>query len=171
MSTQQLYTDIRQVVRDFTQGTTSRALAGQQFVDLLHEVDQAARKGDLSKIDKNRHMVLLLQHLSLVLHSPGTNWYRKLLGRGNLMLNAPPVLVMTGLDFSALSLPRFDLSRVMLIACNFDESDLRGARFVNCQLQGCSFRRADLSGGDFRKTTLYGCGFEDANTRNVRGLG
>lgn len=170
MKTQDLYVDIKQIISDYKQGLISRALAAQMLLDVLHEIDCAAKEERITKSDKNRHFVLVLQHLSLVQRSPGANSVRNRLSRANLLFNSHPTLVMTGLDFSGLTLPELNLSNLMLIACNFDEADLRGAKVNKAQLQGCSFRRADMSDADFRRSTFYGCGFEDANTRNTKGL-
>lgn len=170
MNIQDFYQELKQIVSDYVQRQSTRALAAQMLIDALCRVDAAAKAGEITKSDKNRHFVLVLQHLSLVLRSPGTNSLRNRLLHGNLLLNSRPILVITGVDFSGLSLPEFNISNAMLIACNFDEADLRGAKVGGCQLQGCSFRRADLSNADFRRSTLYGCGFEDANTRNTKGL-
>lgn len=165
-----LYTSLKQIVSDYSQGIISRALAAQMLLDILHDIDRSAKSGCMSKSDKNRHFVLVIQHLSLVQRSSGTNALRNRLLRANLLLNSRPVLVITGLDFSGLTLPELNLSKVILIACNFDETDMRGAKMIDVQFQGCSFRRADLSDADFRRSTFYGCGFEDASTRNAKGL-
>jgi uncharacterized protein YjbI with pentapeptide repeats len=170
MNIQNLYQELKKITSDYVSGQATRALAAQMLVDQLCRIDVAAKSSEIAKSDKNRLFVLVLQHLSLVQRSPGTNSLRNQLKRGNLLLNSRPILVITGLDFSGLSLPEFNISNAMLIACNFDEADLRGAKIANCQLQGCSFRRADLSNADFRRSTLYGCGFEDANTRSAKGL-
>ncbi len=170
MKTHDLYCDLKQIVSDYAGGITSRSLAAQMLLDILHNIDRSAKSGSIAKDDKNRHFVLVLQHLSLVQKSPGTNTFWNRLSRANLLLNSRAVLVITGLDFSGLTLPEFNLSRVMLIACNFDGADMRGVKMNAVQFQGCSFRRADLSSGDFRGSTFYGCGFEDANTRNAKGI-
>jgi hypothetical protein len=170
MNTNALFQELKQIVADYVKGESSRALAAQMLIDGLFRIDAAAKKGKISKSDKNRHFVLVLQHLSLLLRSPGTNSLRNRWGRGNLILHSRPVLVITGVDFSGLSLPDFNISNAMLIACNFDEANMRGTKIRYCQLQGCSFRRTDLSNADFRRSTLYGCDFEDANTRNAKGL-
>lgn len=170
MKKENFYSGLKQLISDFEQGTISRALAAHILLDSLHEIDHAARVGGISKIDKNRHFVLLLQHLSLLQRSPGINTLRNKFSRANLLLNSRPVLVITGLDFSGLTLPELAISKVILIACNFDETDMRGARLNDVQIQGCSFRRADLSDADFRRSSIYGCGFDDANTRNAKGI-
>jgi uncharacterized protein YjbI with pentapeptide repeats len=170
MTADELYSSVKQVSADYLQGVISRAFAAQQLVDALHRVDAAAKSGEFAKSEKNRHFVLLLQHLTVLMHRQTTDSLRSRFSRLSLYLTSQPILVMTGLDFSGLSLPSFEMRNAMLIACNFDGADLRGARIVSCQLQGCSFRRSDVSGADFRRSSLYGCGFEDANTRNAKGL-
>lgn len=170
MTFNDIYQEVRQLTSDYIAGQATRALAAQLFVDQLCRIDAAARREEVTKSEKNRLFLLVLQHLSLLQRSPGANSLRNRLRRANLLLNSRAALIITGLDFSGLSLPEFNIAGTLLIACNFDEADLRGARFNKCQLQGCSFRRADLSNANFRYTTLYGCGFEDANTRSARGL-
>lgn len=170
MKTCDLYSDIKQIVSDYGHGLASRSLAAQMLLDILHNIDRSAKNGNIAKDDKNRHFILVLQHLSLVQRSPGTNTFRNRFSRANFLLNSRPILVITGLDFSGLTLPEFSLSKVTLIACNFDGTDMRGAKMNGVQFQGCSFRRADLSSVDFRGSTFYGCGFEDANTRNAKGI-
>lgn len=170
MKTQDLYSDIKEIVCDYKNGMITRSLATQMLLEFLHDIDDAAKNRNISMSDKNRYFVLLLQHLSLLQCSPGTSALRNRLVRANLLLNSRPVLVVIGLDFSGLTLPELTLSKMMLIACNFDESDIRGAKLNEVKFQGCSFRRADLSDADFRHSTFYGCGFENANTRNAKGL-
>ncbi len=170
MNIQNFYQELKQVVADYVQGQSTRVLTAQMLIDALCRIDGAAKAGEITKNDKNRHFVLVLQHLSLVLRSPGTNSLRNWFLRGNLLLNSSPILVITEVDFSGLTLPELNISNTMLIACNFDEADLRGAKINGCQLQRCSFERSDLSDADFRRSTLYECWFEDANTRNAKGL-
>lgn len=170
MTFHDIYQEVGQLTSDYLAGKTTRALGAPMLVAQLCRIDAAAKRRELTKSDKNRLFLLVLQHLSLLQRSPGPEALRNYFKRGSALLNATPALVITGLDFSGLSLPDFEIFNSLLIACNFDETDLRGARFNKCQLQGCSFRRADLSFADFRCSALCGCGFEDANTRNARGL-
>lgn len=169
MKTTDLYCRMKLIISDYGQRLISRALAAQMLLDILYDIDRSAKSGNISKSDKNRHFVLVLQHLSLIQRSSGINTILNRLSRANLLLNSRPVLVATGLDFSGLALPEINLSKVTLVACSFDETDMRGAKMNDVQFQGCSFRRADLADADFRRSTFYGCGFEDANTKNVKG--
>jgi uncharacterized protein YjbI with pentapeptide repeats len=170
MTFQDTYQEIKQVTSDYLGGHITRALAEQSLIDHLCRIDAADKRLELTKSQKNLLVLVAFQHLSLFQGSPGPNSLRNFFKRGSAMLNATSALVITGLDFSGLSLPEFKISNSLLIACNFDESDLRGGQFNKCQLQGCSFRRADLSNANFRDSAVYGCGFEDANTRNTKGL-
>lgn len=170
MTFHDIYQEVKTITSDYLDGRITRALAAQTLIDHLCRIDAAAKRLELTKSEKNRLFLVALQHLTLFQRSPGPKSLRNFFKRESTLLNATPALVITGLDFSGLSLPDFEICNSLLIACNFDEADLRGARFIECQLQGCSFRRADLSSAGFRYSTLYGCGFEDANTRNAKGL-
>ena len=170
MKTQEIYSQVKEVILGYKNGNVSRALASQMLLDVLHEIDRASKNKVISKSDKNRHFILVLQHLSLLQRSPGTNSMWNKFSRTNILFNSRPTLVVTGIDFSGLTFPELSLNGVVLIACNFDEADMRGAKLNGSQFQGCSFRRADLSDADFRRSILYGCGFEDANLRNAKGV-
>ncbi len=171
MNTKDVYSELKEITIEYIRGHATKALTAQMLVDTLYRIDAAAKTGDIAKSDKNRHFVLILQHLSLVLRSPGTRSPRNWVRPGNLLLNSRPTLVITGVDFSHLSLPEFNISTTLLINCNFDGSDLRAANFGDCQLRRCSFQHADLSDADFRRTTLYECGFESADARSAKGIG
>jgi uncharacterized protein YjbI with pentapeptide repeats len=170
MKTQEIYIQVKEIILGYKNGIVSRALALQMLLDVLHEIDGAARNKVISKNDKNRYFILVLQHISLLQRSPGANSLRNKFTRANLLFNSRSTLLVTGIDFSGLTLPELSLSGIVLIACNFDEADMRGAKLNSSQFQGCSFRRADLSEADFRRSTLYGCGFEDANLKNAKGV-
>jgi uncharacterized protein YjbI with pentapeptide repeats len=175
MSTNEFYSDLKAISCDFASGRTTKAMAASQIVEWLSRLDEAARGNQFSKAEKNRHFVLLLQHLSLICRSPGPSAWINRFQRGTLLLNAKPVVIISGVDFSGLILPELNLINTTLIACTFDGADLRksrfGGRYGHCTLLGCSFRRADLSFADFRRSSLYGCDFEGANTRSTKGHG
>lgn len=174
ITSQDFHNNVKAIILDFTKGRCSKALTAAQLIEWLSRLDEAAKSGQLSKADKNRHFVMLLQHLSLVCRSPGPSSWMNRFQRGKLVLNARPALIISSTDFSGLILPELNLINATLVACTFDGADLRKARFGvengHCTLMGCSFRRADLSLADFRSSTLYGCDFEGANTRSARGL-
>lgn len=170
MNTETFFEALRNIVSDYIKGQSTRILAAHMLVDALFRVGNATNSGAITRNEKNRLVVLVMQHLSLILRTEGVGAMRNFFQRSNLILNSRPTLVITGFDFSGLTLPDFSIVRTMFIACNFDEADLRGARVQVCQLQGCSFRRADLTNADFRRSVLYGCSFEDANIQNARGL-
>ncbi len=174
MSIENFHDELKRITCDFADFKSTRILTAQLLIEWLSRVDEAEKIGEITKSIKNRHFVLLLQHLSLVCRSPGPNFWMNRFKRGNLLFKSQPLLVISGVDFSGLILPEFNLINTILLACKFDEADLRksrfGGRYGYCQLFGCSFRRADLSYADFRRSSLYGCSFEDANTRNAKGI-
>jgi len=170
MSIDNFHDELQRIVCDYANSKSTRTLTAQLMIEWLCRIDEAEKLGEITKIIKNRHFVLLLQHLSLVYRSPDPSFWMNKFKRGNLLFNSAPRLIISGVDFSGLILPNFNLINTTLIACKFDEADLRKSRYVNCELFGCSFRRADISNADFRLSAFHGCSFEDANTRNSKGL-
>lgn len=170
MNSGELFEYVKGILVDLGRSQISRPLAAQMLLDALHRIDLRAKDNSIGKAEKNRHFVLLSQHLSMLLRSPGHRSIRNRFQRGNLLLNSDPYLVVSGIDFSGLSLPNFYLSDTTIVSCTFRGADLRGAKLLRCELQGCSFGRSDLANADFRGSTLYGCEFEDANIRNAKGI-
>lgn len=65
-------------------------------------------------------------------------------------------------DFSRAILRHSVWDGAILTGARFRETDLRGARFVNSEIQNCNMDRADLRGAVFDGTALINCTFREA---------
>lgn len=69
---------------------------------------------------------------------------------------------LTTKNLTHLNLLRSDFKDAEFLACNFDQSDLRGVSFIGAKIGLCSFKGSDIRGADFTDALIYGAFFEGA---------
>jgi len=162
---------IKQIIVELSEGKTSKSIAISELCYLLTVVNLNGARGDLTSTHRNALFLSILnqiqkiQDAATVLSKTASNRsISKFINKGD------PVTVINNLNFSSMSLPHVRFKDMHLIACNFDNSDLRNSLIVNCELQGCTFNDADLSHSKILRSKLLGCSMDGANVTGVKGL-
>jgi len=76
--------------------------------------------------------------------------------------DAPPELVLGGVDLRGALLPAVDLSRSDLVDAHLAGADLRRAEFYRAELYGADLRGADLRGARLRYASIDSARFDKA---------